>query len=29
VHRWMVRDGKVVAAHFAIDTAAMLSALAQ
>ncbi len=27
VHRWTVRDGKVVAAHFAIDTAAMLEAL--
>ena len=29
VHRWTVRDGKAVAAHFAIDTAAMLEALAQ
>ena len=28
VHRWTVRDGKVVAAVFAIDTAAMLEALA-
>lgn len=28
VHRWTVRDGKAVAAHFAIDTAAMLQALA-
>ena len=28
VHRWTVRDGKVVAAVFAIDTAAMLDALA-
>jgi len=28
VHRWTVRDGKAVAAHFAIDTAAMLEALA-
>ena len=28
VHRWTVRDGKVVAAAFAIDTAAMLEALA-
>jgi uncharacterized protein len=27
VHRWRIRDGKAVAAHFAIDTAAMLSAL--
>jgi ketosteroid isomerase-like protein len=27
VHRWSVRDGKVVAAHFAIDTPAMLAAL--
>ena len=27
VHRWTVRDGKAVAAHFAIDTAAMLEAL--
>ena len=27
VHRWTVRDGKVVAAHFAIDTPAMLQAL--
>jgi uncharacterized protein len=27
VHRWTVRDGKAVAAHFAIDTAAMLQAL--
>ena len=27
VHRWTVRYGKVVAAHFAIDTAAMLEAL--
>ena len=29
VHRWVVRGGKVVTAHFAIDTGAMLSALAQ
>ena len=29
VHRWTVRDGKAVTAHFAIDTAAMLEALAQ
>ena len=29
VHRWTVRDGKAVGAHFAIDTAAMLEALAQ
>ena len=28
VHRWRIRDGKAVAAHFAIDTAAMLSVLA-
>jgi ketosteroid isomerase-like protein len=27
VHRWTIRDGKAVAAHFAIDTAAMLEAL--
>jgi hypothetical protein len=27
VHRWIVRGGKVVAAHFAIDTPAMLAAL--
>lgn len=27
VHRWTIRDGKAVAAHFAIDTAAMLDAL--
>jgi len=27
VHRWTIRDGKAVAAHFAIDTAAMLAAL--
>lgn len=27
VHRWKIRDGKAVAAHFAIDTAAMLGAL--
>lgn len=27
VHRWRIRDGKAVAAHFAIDTAAMLTAL--
>jgi uncharacterized protein len=27
VHRWTVRGGKVVAAHFAIDTPAMLAAL--
>jgi ketosteroid isomerase-like protein len=27
VHRWTIRDGRAVAAHFAIDTAAMLSAL--
>jgi ketosteroid isomerase-like protein len=28
VHRWTVRDGQAVAAHFAIDTVAMLGALA-
>jgi uncharacterized protein len=28
VHIWTVKDGKVVAAHLAIDTAAMLAALA-
>ncbi|MEY2430387.1 MAG: uncharacterized protein QOC92_112 [Acidimicrobiaceae bacterium] len=28
VHRWTVRDGKAVAAHMAIDTPAMLAALA-
>ena len=27
VHRWTIRDGKAVAAHFAIDTPAMLEAL--
>ena len=27
VHRWKVRNGRVVAAHFSIDTAAMLAAL--
>ena len=27
VHRWTVRDGSAVAAHFAIDTAAMLAAV--
>ncbi|MGZ4693542.1 MAG: nuclear transport factor 2 family protein [Acidimicrobiales bacterium] len=27
VHRWTIRDGKAVGAHFAIDTAAMLEAL--
>src|SRR5262245_24821592 len=29
VHRWKVRDGKAIAAHFAIDTPAMLSVLAE
>ena len=29
VHRWTIRDGRAVAAHFSIDTAAMLAALAQ
>ena len=28
VHLWTLKQGKVVAAHFAIDTAAMLAALA-
>lgn len=28
VHIWTLKDGKVVAAHFAIDTPAMLAALA-
>ena len=28
VHRWTIKDGKAVAAHFAIDTEAMLQALA-
>ena len=27
VHRWTIRDGKAVAAHFSIDTPAMLEAL--
>ena len=27
VHRWTIRDGKAVAAHFSIDTRAMLDAL--
>jgi ketosteroid isomerase-like protein len=27
VHRWTIRDGRAVAAHFAIDTPAMLRAL--
>ena len=27
-HRWTIRAGKAVAAHFAIDTAAMLAVLA-
>jgi ketosteroid isomerase-like protein len=27
VHRWTVRDGRAVAAHFRIDTPAMLTAL--
>jgi ketosteroid isomerase-like protein len=27
VHRWLVRDGRAVEAHFAIDTDAMLEAL--
>jgi len=28
VHRWTIRDGKAIAAHFSIDTAAMSEALA-
>jgi ketosteroid isomerase-like protein len=28
VHRWTLRDGRAVVAHFAIDTPAMLAALA-
>jgi len=28
VHRWTIRDGKAVKAHFAIDTPAMLAVLA-
>ena len=28
VHRWTIRDGRAVAAHFSIDTPAMLAALA-
>jgi ketosteroid isomerase-like protein len=27
VHRWTIRDGKAVRAHFAIDTPGMLAAL--
>ena len=27
VHRWKIRDGKAIEAHFAIDTEAMLEAL--
>ncbi len=27
VHRWTIRDGRAVAAHFSIDTPAMLDAL--
>ena len=29
VHRWTIRNGKAVAAHFAIDTPAMLAALGE
>jgi ketosteroid isomerase-like protein len=29
VHRWTIRDGKAVAAHFSIDTPAMLEALSK
>lgn len=28
VHRWTVRDGRAVSAHFAVDTETMLTALA-
>ena len=28
VHRWTIRDGRAIAAHFSIDTPAMLAALA-
>lgn len=28
VHRWKLREGRAVAGHFAIDTPAMLAALA-
>ena len=27
VHRWTIRDGKAISAHFSIDTPAMLAAL--
>jgi ketosteroid isomerase-like protein len=27
VHRWTIRDGKAIAAHFSIDTPAMLEAI--
>jgi len=29
VHRWVIRDGKALKAHFAIDTPGMLEALAK
>jgi ketosteroid isomerase-like protein len=29
VHRWVIRDGKAVKAHFAVDTQAFLDALAK
>ena len=29
VHRWTIRNGRVVAAHFSIDTPAMLAALGE
>jgi uncharacterized protein len=29
VHRWKIRDGRAVAAHFAIDTEAMLAVLGE
>ncbi len=28
IHLWVLKKGKVVAAHFAVDTTAMLAALA-
>ena len=27
VHRWTIRDGQAIAAHFSIDTEAMLKAI--
>lgn len=29
VHRWTIRDGRAIAAHFAIDTPTMLAALGE